>query len=1556
MLSGRVNVIRLLQADMSSSVFHIEKGSTVVFELCCELQQQYVRLFTNYPVEGDIFVRSKYRELEWSGKTTSTSKDTGLNPMRRASIVVNKSGNFDFRYECRLMQNLDPTTSYSGSLLVDPNVVVDGHRVSMRTLCMQTLLTPCLGALEDWESRMRVSSESGYNAIHLSPVQELGASKSAYCLRHHDRLDPVAQGNLEPKDAQDKLVALLRRCRMSKSEGGMGLLVFQDVVWNHAAADAPWLAEHPDCGYNLVNSPWLWPAVVFDLAFQQFSNDLADGKIEFGSLADPKRPLTEQDIDVLLDYFFRERVPALCLWEFFVADVDKSIDEFFRHIEGSASRDIEEPLGKVAFKVLETGGRGSVVLDVETAINVYGLHRIRFQSKDDHISCVLRALRKQIEIMNLDAHNQLNAYLASARTNMRNQMVYEWIAPHGPRHGTVTRQQPLLQRNFTVLPQANFYEEDVMCKSIDPTYILANNGWVWNSEHALDFAERGSQAYLCREVLVWSDSVKFRYGRCPEDSPWLWRHMEEYTSWVAERFDGLRIDNCHSTPLHVGSHLIDVARRVRDDIFVMAELFTGSQKQDSLFANRLGLNALIRESYGSHDTESFCKMLYEFGGDPIGTFREVSLKERELRPSLPYALFMDATHDNEPIARKFSLLAALPISALISGVNNGVGSTRGYDELAHKWARVVNETHRFPAWKDAQHPDGLTSDVGIIAAKAVLNSVHINLESLKFDEVFVDRISDTVVAVTRQNSLTLAAVVFVANTAFNKDKAAAWQPGQSVALSTTNPVQNVLMSAVPRKQTGVTPTQAATPPAPSDEYSGIADYLDLSMNVEPGKCPFLQETNKSNVILIKDLPPGGVLVLEVPADPKARNAMRTVQARLGWVETYGEKLKRFHPSGSLFKSEATLLFKTAGSLEELATQEQPFHELSRRCEKELNEAVGNLNLLQLNYLLYRCDAEEKNMKNRSAYDVPGFGPLVYCGIAGCEYLLAEIRRRNDLGHPLCNNLRQGTWLAGYMLSRMRDGDEFQKLVQWLQPLVKELELIPSSYRPSIFSTVIRTLYRALYERAITCMSKYVQDGDDFVQALAMTSVALVGLDSTGRSWQETPTLAAGLPHFAVGWARCWGRDTFISLRGLLLVTGRYDVARTQIILFAECVRHGMVPNLFNHGENSRYNARDAVWWFLQAIQDYCTFAPEGLGLLKTQINMRYPHDDQETHSQLRGARHPRLLSDIIQDIMELHARGISYREWGAGPDLDRDMTEPGFNVAVRLDRATGFLYGGNPYNCGTWMDKMGSSHLGGNKGVPATPRDGAAVELTGLLKSTVRWLADLYDKTLYRFGGVSAQGGCHSLSYRQWNDLLQESFEQHYYVPEKPKEDLQFRIDQSLVNRRGIYKDSVASSSRFTDYQLRPNQFVAMVVAPELFTPERARAAIALGESCLLGAMGMRTLDPADWNYRPNYEMVDSNTKAIAQGWNYHQGPEWVWCLGYFLRAKLHFSNDKSADVQSIRRILTARKQHLLSSPWRGMTELCNENGSFCSASSPIQAWSSACLLDILYDLDHTNL
>jgi len=276
------------------------------------------------------------------------------------------------------------------------------------------------------------------------------------------------------------------------------------------------------------------------------------------------------------------------------------------------------------------------------------------------------------------------------------------------------------------------------------------------------------------------------------------------------------------------------------------------------------------------------------------------------------------------------------------------------------------------------------------------------------------------------------------------------------------------------------------------------------------------------------------------------------------------------------------------------------------------------------------------------------------------------------------------------------------------------------------------------------------------------------------------------------------------------------------------------------------------------------------------------------------------------------------------------------------------------------MDKMGESEKAGNKGQPATPRDGAAVEIIGLLKSALRWVVGLNEEGLYPWDGVEieVEGVKRYVTFKEWNDLIQASFERSFFIPKDPSEDANYSINTSLVNRRPIYKDLYLSTDEYTDYQLRPNFPVAMVVAPELFDPEHAIQALETARTVIAGPLGMRTLDPADWAYRGDYDNGNDGTdKSIAKGWNYHQGPEWLWCTGYFLRAFRRFDlvaglgkNDPHATTHAIARHVLPHYKCINTNPWAGLPELTNSGGKECRDSCPTQAWSAATSLDLLHD------
>lgn len=363
---------------------------------------------------------------------------------------------------------------------------------------------------------------------------------------------------------------------------------------------------------------------------------------------------------------------------------------------------------------------------------------------------------------------------------------------------------------------------------------------------------------------------------------------------------------------------------------------------------------------------------------------------------------------------------------------------------------------------------------------------------------------------------------------------------------------------------------------------------------------------------------------------------------------------------------------------------------------------------------------------------------------------------------------------------------------------------------------------------------------------------------------------------------------------------------------------------------------------------------------------------------------------------------MKYREANAGPGIDSQMKDEGFNQEIKVDWNTGIIFGGNQFNCGTWMDKMGESEKAGSKGAPGTPRDGAAVEITGLLYSTLVWLSQLHQSGTYAYSSVKkADGG--SVSLKEWADLIKANFERCYYIPLSPEEDSKYDVNTSIVNRRGMYKDLYKSGKEYEDYQLRPNFPIAMTVAPSLFDPDHAMHALCLADTVLRGPTGMATLDPSDLNYHPYYRnSEDSDNFATSKGRNYHQGPEWLWPTGFFLRALLKFDlmrrktpEGRTEAFQQVTRRLSGCKGMIQDSPWAGLTELTQKNGEYCDDSvsgnglmyhlcfrcslcffsvlfcvltvlvfwrrisfaneicesqSPTQAWSAGCLIDLYMD------
>ncbi|HEU4405373.1 MAG TPA: amylo-alpha-1,6-glucosidase [Polyangiaceae bacterium] len=165
---------------------------------------------------------------------------------------------------------------------------------------------------------------------------------------------------------------------------------------------------------------------------------------------------------------------------------------------------------------------------------------------------------------------------------------------------------------------------------------------------------------------------------------------------------------------------------------------------------------------------------------------------------------------------------------------------------------------------------------------------------------------------------------------------------------------------------------------------------------------------------------------------------------------------------------------------------------------------------------------------------------------------------------------------------------------------------------------------------------------------------------------QAQTVIAGYP-----WFTDWGRDTMISLEGLMIATGRLHEAGRVLRTFGHYVRDGLIPNLFPEGQNEGlYHTADATLWFFHALDRYLR-ASGDLGTL-------------------------RALLPTLRQIADAHLAGTRF---GIGVDPNDGLLRQG---------AQGYQL--------TWMDaKVGDWVV--------TPRRGKAVEINALFFNALRLLA-----------------------------------------------------------------------------------------------------------------------------------------------------------------------------------------------------------------------------------------
>ncbi|KAF2280702.1 glycogen debranching enzyme [Westerdykella ornata] len=1487
---------------------------------------RYGSLWVNIPAKGDRFQRDHYREFKLK---------PDFNGHIQIDIAIHEANAYSFyttysplpQWSCTNVSPPSPTRTPTYYIDVCPRLTLQGEQIPVSSIALLSILSKFMGKFPtDWDNHLRGISERGYNMVHFTPLMVRGESNSPYSIYDQHHFDQGAFPN-----GEEDVASMVKRM-----EHEFSLLSMTDVVWNHTANNSKWLEEHPEAGYNVVTAPWLRPALELDTALLQYSKDLK-------ALGLPTKLNTLEDLLKVMEGVKSRVLSGTKLWEYYVLDVERDSKAIVKawteglatFPEGGFSETGPGAIGAVkdwslkqkADWLVDHALRGGDRMGerfrrhMDPAVGagllcaLFGRYDNSTNSTPDE-GAAYGAILRILEEVNLVYYGEYDDDAQEILEQLFNRIKYVRLDAHGPKLGEITDASPLIETYFTRLPlneTTKMHNRDALA--------LVNNGWVWAADAMRDNAGSSSRAYLRREVIVWGDCVKLRYGDGPQDNPFLWDHMAKYTRLMAKYFHGFRIDNCHSTPIHLAEYMLDQARTVNPNIFVVAELFTGSEEMDFKFVERLGISALIREAMQAWNTQELSRLVHRHGGVPIGSFdtdevlnadltdgentarREVI---RKIKRSPVHALFMDCTHDNETPAQKRDARDTLPTAALVAMCACATGSVMGYDEVYPELIELVHEKRLYSSINStgsAIKPGA--GEGGIGGIKKVLNRIHVEMGKQEYTETYIHH-ENEYITVHRVNPRTRKGYYLIAHTAFP-----GYSNGKGVFSSPRIPGTQV-------KPIGSWSLEVDDSPETRAAIIGDNELLrGLPASTRGLQGITIDISEDCTTINIPDhFPPGSIALFETSV-PSAE---------------HGEGLDKFATS-------------------------------------DARAAFKETTLADLNIILYRCEAEERDFFDHKdgVYDIPGHGPLVYAGLQGWWSVLRDIVNENNLGHPLCDHLRKGQWALDYCVGRLQRASVKERhagikgVAAWLKQRFDVIRKVPSFLLPRYFAMVIQTAYNAAVDRNMDLLADNVRNGQAFLRSLALVSTQVTGYMNNASLWanKSVPSMAAGLPHFASDWARCWGRDICISARGLYMGTGRYADAKEHILAFGSVLKHGMIPNLLSSGKLPRYNSRDSIWWFLQNIQDYTRIVPDGLQLLQEKTARRFlpyddtwfPHDDERAYSTYST------IEDVIQEALQRHASGLEFREHNAGPSLDSQMKSEGFDIKIWTDWDTGIIFGGNQWNCGTWMDKMGESEKAGNKGVPGTPRDGAPVEITGMLYSTLKWVAQLHSEGAYKYDGVTLDGG-KKITFADWASKIKANFERVYYVPSQPSEDSKYDVNTAVIHRRGIYKDVYRSGKEYEDYQLRPNFPVAMTVAPDLFDVDHALGALQIADRVLLGPQGMKTLDPSDLNYRPYYiNSEDSDDFHTAKGRNYHQGPEWLWPTGFFLRALLKFDlkRRKSAEervesYQHVTRRLAGCMKAIKESPWAGLTELTQKDGAFCADSCPTQAWSASCIIDLFQD------
>lgn len=236
-----------------------------------------------------------------------------------------------------------------------------------------------------------------------------------------------------------------------------------------------------------------------------------------------------------------------------------------------------------------------------------------------------------------------------------------------------------------------------------------------------------------------------------------------------------------------------------------------------------------------------------------------------------------------------------------------------------------------------------------------------------------------------------------------------------------------------------------------------------------------------------------------------------------------------------------------------------------------------------------------------------------------------------------------------------------------------------------------------------------------------------------------------------------------------------------------------------------------------------------------------------------------------------------------------------FQIGMQKDS---LIAAGNEDTQLTWMDAKAGSWV-------VTPRHGKAVEINALWYNALRGMAE-----------ISNWCGGDSSTYLKLAEKVKKSFVKVFW---NEKANCMF----DAVNEQG------------PDEKIRPNQIIAVSLSFPVLDGEKAKSVVDTVHQLLYTALGLRTLNRGDPQYRGIY-LGDQ----FARDGAYHQGTVWTWPLGRFITAYARVYRNVPELKKQLEAFFLPFQDHLRDACVGSISEIFDGDEPLLPRGCCAQAWS----------------